>query len=224
MRALNVDWSALHSAFQMPMPEIKCFLSLIDGRVLKLSPGDPAMAEARQNREDFVPVDTVPSRIQYQWVDEFTKSVEDETLRKRIEAAINGKGAFRRFKDILLTMPDERRRWFEFRDQKMRQRIVEWVQESGVEALNEPPWEGGVDLSTAVQDNDPIDVDALRDFFIEWFDGSTDLLLQPIELEKLAAEIGKRFRFHAKRSWGATAPPPAEEPPIFDESEEQQPL
>jgi len=63
-----------------------------------------------------------------------------------MEAAINGKGAFRRFKDILLTLPDERRRWFEYRDRRMRIRVVEWIEENSIEPLNEPVWsEEGAD-------------------------------------------------------------------------------
>ena len=135
MRELKIDWVALHSAFQMPAPEVRCFLSLTDGKILKLGPGDAGLASVHSAQQEYLPIETVPSRIQYQWVDEFTKTIEDETLRTRMEAAINGKGAFRRFKDILLTIPDERRRWFGFRDVKMRHRIVEWVLENGIQPL-----------------------------------------------------------------------------------------
>ncbi len=198
MRELNIDWAALHSAFQMPMPEVRCFLSLTDGNVLKLPPGDAGLATVQTARDEFVPIETVPSRIQYQWVDEFTKTIEDEALRARMEAAINGKGAFRRFKDILLTTPDERRRWFEFRDQKMRTRIVEWVHEKGIQPLNDPPWEdeesGTVALpAPKTQENQPQDVEAMRDFLIEWFDRKDATALEPLELDKLAAELGERF-------------------------------
>jgi hypothetical protein len=142
VRELQIDWAALHSAFQMNMPEVRCFLTLEDGRVLKLPPGDPALAIVRTDPTRYLAIEAIPSRIQYQWLDDFIKSVEDEGTRLRMEAAVNGKGAFRRFKDILLTLPDERRRWFEFRDQMMRQRIIEWVREHGIMALNEPTWQG----------------------------------------------------------------------------------
>ena len=88
----------------------------------------------------FVAIEIVPSRIQYQWVSEFVDTVEYEPIKVRLEAAINGKGAFRRFKDILLTLPDERRRWFEFRDRRMRARVREWIEENGIEPTNEPDW------------------------------------------------------------------------------------
>ena len=93
MRELNIDWAALHSAFQMNMPEVRCFLSIEDGRVLKLPPGDPALATVRADPQRYIAIDAIPSRIQYQWLDEFIKSIDDESVRGRMEAAINGKGA-----------------------------------------------------------------------------------------------------------------------------------
>jgi hypothetical protein len=234
----------------MNMPEVRCFFCLEDGRVLKLPPGDTALAAVRADPQRYVPVEAIPSRIQYQWLDEFIHSIEEGELRTRMEAAINGKGAFRRFKDILLTEPDLRRRWFEYRDQMMRLRIVEWIREQGVMPLNEAPWSAGETYvnphdqqpgnlmahaaassslmgqsysgvapkeprpvataenlgniaptpaskqfgrSVAVQNNQH-EIEALRDFLIEWIDTRKDASLPgPLELENLATKIGKHF-------------------------------
>lgn len=227
MRELNIDWAALHSAFQMNMPEVKCFLSIDDGRVLKLPPGDPALGTVRADPQRYFPIEAVPSRIQYQWLDDFIKSVDDEAVKARMEAAINGKGAFRRFKDILLTLPDERRRWFEFRDQMMRQRIIDWIREQGIVALNEPTWLSQEQLdnlpksldsssllpsspvmpailqampsssssSNSKIPNNPMDIDALRDYLIEWVDKRhAHTAPTPLELEDLAHQVAARFR------------------------------
>lgn len=197
MRELEIDWAALHSAFQMNMPEVRCFLAVDDGRVLKTPPGDPLLAQLRNEPDKYIPVEAVPSRIQYQWLDSFIKTVEDEAVRARMEAAVNGKGAFRRFKDILLTLPDERRRWFEFRDLLLRQRIVEWVREVGIEPTNEPPWVNGTPATTvsATAVNTDKDVDELRDFLIAWADGRPPSeAVAPLSLEKLASEIARHFK------------------------------
>ena len=228
MRELNIDWAALHSAFQMNMPEVRCFLSVEDGRVLKLPPGDPTLATVRADPQHYIPIEAIPSRIQYQWLDDFIKSLEDGAVRERMEAAINGKGAFRRFKDILLTLPDERRRWFEYRDQKMREHIINWVNEQGVVPLNEAPWasEMGAEGGGYIVDEDNLgnlahvgitvakpsiaaagmssgngsqsnqrEVEALRDFLIEWSDARTpQAVAGPLELEELATQITKHFR------------------------------
>ena len=193
MREINIDWTALHGAFQMPVPDVRAYLSLVDGSVLKLPPGDPGFATVQMNKADYALVEPIPSRIQYQWVDEFVLSIEDPDLKARVEAAINGKGAFRRFKDILLTIPDERRRWFEFRDQKMRQRIEEWVREQGVDPRNEPSWASVGNPTPPRPHSDPRDIEAVRDHLIAWFDGKGAEALAPLALENLATELGERF-------------------------------
>jgi hypothetical protein len=199
VRRLQVDWNGLHSAFQMNMPEVKCFFSLEDGTVLKLPPGDQNLPTIQGQRDLYRPIEAVPSRIQYQWLDSYIKTVEDETLRERLQAAINGKGAFRRFKDILLTLPDERRRWFEFRDVAMRQRIIEWVREQGVDAQNAPNWIVTPIEDPPVPNNRPRDLEALRDFMIEWVDTwamrkEISSPLPPLALEELANAVGQTFR------------------------------
>lgn len=204
MREMKVDWAALHSAFQSSMPEVRCFLSLDDGQVLKMLPGDPKLAAVRCQTTRYVAVETVPSRIQYQWLDEFIATVDNEALRERFQAAANGKGAFRRFKDILLSIPEERRRWFEFRDQRMRERIVEWVREQGIMPLNEPPWAVGEGGSVpAPLPNDSRDVDALRQVMSQWATDKGAAPLPSAILDELVDEVNKRFRL---RAFGGDAP------------------
>jgi hypothetical protein len=194
VRQLNIDWLALVGAFQMNMPEVQCFLSLRDGRVLKLRPGDRLLAVVRSEPTHYLFVPPIPSIIQYQWVDEFILAIPGEDMRELARTAINGKGAFRRFKDLLTSHPEERRRWFEFRDEKMRQRVVEWVWEQGLQAANEPPWEHTGPTFAPAPINSSHDIEALRDFFVYWADSQVPQAdLTPITLENLAEEVGKRF-------------------------------
>lgn len=51
--------------------------------------------------------------------------------------AINGKGAFRRFKDVLLRYPEERERWFRFKDERMQERALEWLDCIGISPIEE---------------------------------------------------------------------------------------
>lgn len=199
VRELTVDWPALHSAFQMSMPEVRCFLSLDTGNVLKLPPDDPQLAEARSQIEKYAPIETIPSRIQYQWLDDFIRSVDDEPLRERMEGAINGKGAFRRFKDILLSLPEERRRWFEFRDHKMRERIVEWVREKGVTPQNDPPWLGSKAPTVSALPNEPGDIEALREFMLAWVE-SKQVDITSKTVADLAEALSDKFRIRFRDS------------------------
>ncbi|MCP4418392.1 MAG: hypothetical protein GY805_17370, partial [Chloroflexi bacterium] len=53
-------------------------------------------------------------------------------LREVLEVALNGRGAFRRFKDALLRYPQERERWFAYSTQRWRVRIDDWLKMEGV--------------------------------------------------------------------------------------------
>lgn len=196
VRQLEIDWNGLLGAFQMNMPEVKCFLCLDDGKVVKVRPGDQMLAEVRADRDHYALIDAIPSRIQYQWLAGFITGVEDPDAKVKLDAAVNGKGAFRRFKDILLTLPDERRRWFEYRDLQMRQRVIEWIREQGIEPTNDPVWHAP---EKKPQVNKPQDVEALRDFLIHWMeDRDAKWVTSPIGLEELAMAVGERFRVRPK--------------------------
>jgi hypothetical protein len=67
----------------------------------------------------------------------FIATVEDDHLAELLEVAINGKGAFRRFKDVLLNYPKEREKWFEFRDGRMEERALKWLESIGVSLIEE---------------------------------------------------------------------------------------
>ena len=73
------------------------------------------------------------SRDDYEVMEDFAETVTDAHLRDLLAVALHGKGAFRRFKDVLLNFPAERQRWFEFEGQRTRKVIEAWAQEEGVE-------------------------------------------------------------------------------------------
>ena len=54
--------------------------------------------------------------------------------------AIDGKGAFRRFKDVLLAFPAERERWFTYRADVLHFHIQTWIEHTKIEVANPPPW------------------------------------------------------------------------------------
>jgi Uncharacterised protein family (UPF0158) len=87
----------------------------------------------------LIPVDPLGSSVEYGWMAEFAASVGNARLRDRLEAALGGRGAFRRFKNALLDAPDERTRWFAFRDARLREAAREWLAEQGIEPTASSP-------------------------------------------------------------------------------------
>jgi hypothetical protein len=70
-------------------------------------------------------------------MERFIATVDDERLQERLRAAVDGQRPFRRFKDELYEHPDERQRWFEFRDARLRRRVLDWLDEEGIDPINE---------------------------------------------------------------------------------------
>jgi hypothetical protein len=69
----------------------------------------------------------------YADMEDFSATVEDDVLHDLLVRALDSPGAFRRFKDVLLNYPGERQRWFDFHDDRMRQRVHDWLAEKGIE-------------------------------------------------------------------------------------------
>lgn len=81
----------------------------------------------------YLSVPTADSQESYQDMVDFIDTVADAHLRQLLEVALTGQGAFRRFKDVLLGYPQERERWFVFRDGRLRERVDDWLRQEGIE-------------------------------------------------------------------------------------------
>lgn len=141
-RKLEISWEALEDAFENNAPEVHSYLHLATGEVLRVVDGvaDPAMHQRIASDPSYLRVDPVSSREQYRWMERFIATVSDPDLRARLVAAIDGKGAFRRFKDVLMAFPAERERWFQFRTERLRSCMESWLQAHHVEAVPRQVW------------------------------------------------------------------------------------
>ena len=66
----------------------------------------------------------------------FIETVSNAPLQARLEGAIRGQGAFRRFKGVLLDHPKERERPFAFSQERLHMRIRDWLQSEGIEIID----------------------------------------------------------------------------------------
>jgi hypothetical protein len=140
-RPSPVRWDDLTAAFENNAPDVHSFLNVTTGHVLRVVDGSPGADDilARVARDpDSIVVEPVSSRDQYRWMERFIETTEDAELRDRLTAAIDGKGAFRRFKDVLLSYPDERERWFQFRQDLLKVEMDGWLASLSIEAVTPP--------------------------------------------------------------------------------------
>jgi hypothetical protein len=69
----------------------------------------------------------------YRDMEYFVGIVEDARLRERLGDAIRGRGAFRRFKDLLARHPEIEAEWFDFKDARLQQRVSDWLEIHDIE-------------------------------------------------------------------------------------------
>lgn len=142
IRDVPIDWEALEDAFENNAPEVHSYLHLVTGEVLRVVDGvaDPQMHVRIASDANYLRIDPVSSREQYRWMERFIPMVDDAELRTKLTQAIDGKGAFRRFKDVLMGYAAERERWFTFRSERLRTFMEAWLTAHAIRAVPRPAW------------------------------------------------------------------------------------
>src|SRR5262245_12818988 len=81
----------------------------------------------------YLAIPKADSREGYRDMENFINTVRDQTLEQQLWQAIQGRGAFGRFKAVLGGYPRERERWFQFKTDRLRERAEEWLAEEEIE-------------------------------------------------------------------------------------------
>jgi len=137
-KTLKIDLDELCSAMEESSYEYEYYLDLATGEILFLSEYvDDEESGTRRDRIDDEPdrYEKVPKAEPHEGygdMQDFIATVEDEHLAELLEVAINGKGAFRRFKEVLARYPEQEERWFRFKDDRMQERALEWLDDINV--------------------------------------------------------------------------------------------
>jgi Uncharacterised protein family (UPF0158) len=77
---------------------------------------------------DLICIDPLPSYVWYQDMADFAERITDERAGRRLARAIEGRGAFRRFKgELHEEYPDLLPAWYTFRDVRAKRRAVQWL-------------------------------------------------------------------------------------------------
>ena len=179
-----IDWVEFEGALENNSPDLRSFLNTITGDVIRIfESGEGSDLKLRQTEEsnDFIFIEPISSREQYRWMEEFIEIVQESTLKDKLNIAIDGKGAFRRFKDVLMAYPTERERWFAKRSSKLHAHMVEWLKTKNVEPTNTPPWEAKDTVAHPQEDRKNRNESDAKN----WRDNSADLRSVARELIEL---------------------------------------
>ena len=82
---------------------------------------------------DLILIDPLPSYVWYQDMVDFAEGISDRTAGERLSRTLEGKGAFRRFKNELYQgHPELISVWHAWRDARARVRAVQWLVDEGL--------------------------------------------------------------------------------------------
>lgn len=113
------------------------FLNLVTGEVvffsdhLGLSDENERLLEEIDGSNDYIAIERIPSHVAYQWMVDFVNEIvapSDEYAAEKLSIALNGKGAFRRFKDTLHRVDHQwLQAWYQWRSKQLEAALDEWL-------------------------------------------------------------------------------------------------
>jgi hypothetical protein len=130
----RIDLGELYAALEDNSPRYDAFWAFDtrtgETRFYNRDAGD--FEDADDLDEALVPIEPLPSSEAYHDMAAFVDQVAERRPAELLARAIEGRGAFRRFKDTLFEFPQLREQWFAFHDARMRRRAIEWLAGNGV--------------------------------------------------------------------------------------------
>ena len=111
------------------------YLNTETGEVLFYSEFDVLSDERERfseefERSEYISVERISSHKAYQWMEDFVEqavATKDKHAAEKLSIALMGKGAFRRFKDVLNSIGGEWvQAWYLYKDEQLYEVMKEW--------------------------------------------------------------------------------------------------
>ncbi|WLR42330.1 UPF0158 family protein [Bacillus carboniphilus] len=149
---IQVEIKELVEYMDMQFEESNTYLNLITGEFVVVTTEQLGLAEEdepydhlseweKEEREvaidiieNFENYQEVPTRYEineYSMMEDFCFTVNDERKQQRLLNAISRKGAFRRFKDLIIDL-DIEEQWFSYRDERFKELAIKWCERHNV--------------------------------------------------------------------------------------------
>jgi hypothetical protein len=149
-----VKLSEIIEGLEFQNEQIESYLERATGRVVSISQEDIEAAEDEDSVEEcpdwqqeniliaqkildggnteYIPLPGTWDIHEYEIMERFIETVEDETVSDALYHAIKGKSAFRRFKDAVYEY-GVREQWFQYRNNAYKEIAVDWCRENQIE-------------------------------------------------------------------------------------------
>ncbi|MGH7818858.1 MAG: UPF0158 family protein [Candidatus Binatia bacterium] len=124
-------------------PDWEAYLDLETGVVTLHPSGSDDLDELDDEESEAVPhggveIPRVESREEYRLMAQFATDLDEDDVREQLELALDGRGAFGRFRQVLARHPDLRARWERRHDEWLLAEARLWLEGLGVDAELRP--------------------------------------------------------------------------------------
>jgi hypothetical protein len=75
----------------------------------------------------FERIPKIDGHEEYRWMEDFVRDIEEDDIHSRLQDALDGQGAFKRFKRVLFDYPDVRERWLSIRAEHLASEATAWL-------------------------------------------------------------------------------------------------
>jgi hypothetical protein len=84
----------------------------------------------------YIEIPKSDSDVAFEDMEDFTDEVQNPKVQHQLSQALGMNHPFRHFKDVLANYPDEQEQWFKYKEECLREKIVEWLKdEEGIEPV-----------------------------------------------------------------------------------------
>jgi ribosomal protein S18 acetylase RimI-like enzyme len=152
-------------------------LDTLEGKVINTVNYDLDDEPDLDGEDRYISLPEWDSNDGFRLMEKFTVELKNPVVRQELVAALNvKKGVFRSFKNVLEQYPETEKMWYNFKDRKMKDKVIAWYnmlrEEWGLEPIGgEPEDISGIILEDFifrdVNGNDAADVSALHELCIE---------------------------------------------------------
>ncbi len=139
MQPIVIDGEGLIIVLESNDPDGRFYLDRETGEVhVEINEAVVGVVEGEEidfTTERFVLIEPVPSYVGWRIMRNFIESLPAGPAAMQLAHAIEGKSAFRRFKDVLLNYPKLREQWFQFHADAFYTIAEAWLRDAGIEAV-----------------------------------------------------------------------------------------
>lgn len=139
MNVSQLDLDSIRRALEDHDPDREHFLDLANGSLWTFVFSE-ASDETRERYEHvraslgdgWARIPSVTPQVAFEEIEDFVEEVSDPEAQQALFVALERRGAFRNFREALLQLPEEHRRWRSLRREASRKRLDAFLGEIGV--------------------------------------------------------------------------------------------